>query len=87
MMQMKQVRKLDELGRIALPADVRESFCWQTGDKLEVIMQEDGILLRKQGQGCMFCGDSEDLLHYQKHLVCANCAKSLFAMAGAEQEA
>lgn len=87
MMQMKQVRKLDELGRIALPAEVREGFRWQTGDKLEIVMQEDGILLRKQGKTCMFCGDSGDLLHYQKHFVCSNCARSLFAMAGAEKEA
>ena len=85
MKQIKQVRRLDELGRIALPAEVREGFSWQMGDKLEIEVTKDGVFLRKQEKNCMFCGENEGLLQYQKHTVCANCAKALVEMLSAKE--
>ncbi|MEM0531288.1 AbrB/MazE/SpoVT family DNA-binding domain-containing protein [Zongyangia sp. HA2173] len=51
-MQIKFTRKVDELGRIVLPMDVRKHMGFEKDQILEITIQEDAILLRKAGVTC-----------------------------------
>ena len=59
------VRKLDELGRITLPIELRRSLDLDVKDGLEITVQDDCIILRKAESADIFTGSTEDLVEYQ----------------------
>ncbi|MED1646880.1 AbrB/MazE/SpoVT family DNA-binding domain-containing protein [Brevibacillus agri] len=75
------VRKVDELGRVVLPIELRDMLDVQIKDSLEIFMDEEEeiIVLKKyQGSSCIFCGKySSDLIYYKKYLVCRTCISEL----------
>ena len=50
------VRRVDDLGRIVLPKDLRQTMGIRTGDPMEIYTDADNIILRKYAPGCAFCG-------------------------------
>ena len=71
------VRRLDELGRIVLPIEMRRSFDLAEHDRVEICMEGDTIVLRKYEPNCCFCGGSRDLRPYRDKLICAKCIEKL----------
>ncbi len=71
------VRKLDELGRIVLPMELRRTMGIEKGDGLEIFVDGEYILLRKYAPGCVFCGEAEDLVAFYGKMVCGKCRKEL----------
>ena len=71
------VRKVDELGRIVLPAEIRKSMDIKIRDSLEIFTDGNRIVLQKYQPGCIFCGNHEELTYYKGKLVCRECAESL----------
>lgn len=71
------VRKVDELGRIVIPMEIRRTLSIEQKDPLEIYVDGDRIILRKYGEECVFCGGSEDLAEYEGKFVCAACIKKL----------
>ena len=72
------VRKIDELGRIVLPVDVRREKELQDKDALEVFVEGNYILLKKYSPSCTCCGESFDIVSYQGVNICPDC---IFQMA------
>jgi len=70
-------RKVDDLGRIVLPAELRRSFDIREGDHIEIAVEEDKIVLQKRRTLCTFCGGSEALRAYREHQVCSPCLAEL----------
>lgn len=70
-------RKVDDLGRIVLPAELRRSFDIREGDHIEIAVEEDRIVLQKRRSLCTFCGGSDGLRSYREHQVCASCVAEL----------
>lgn len=70
-------RKVDDLGRIVLPAELRRSFDIREGDLIEISVDDDRIILCKQRNACSFCGGTESLRSYREHPVCAACLAEL----------
>ena len=70
-------RKVDDLGRIVLPVELRRLHGIQTGDALEISVDGDSIVLRKLSQGCVFCGTVEGLASYRSRSICAECRDGL----------
>lgn len=70
-------RKVDDLGRIVLPAELRRSFDIREGDHIEISVQDDHILLSKRRTSCMFCGGTDGLREYRERPVCASCVTEL----------
>ena len=66
-------RRVDALGRIVLPVELRRLHGIQTGDELEISVDGDSIVLRKLTDGCVFCGGVDDLSAFMDKLVCAPC--------------
>jgi transcriptional pleiotropic regulator of transition state genes len=70
-------RKVDDLGRIVLPAELRRSFDIREGDQIEIAVEEDKIILQKRRSSCTFCGSMDGLRIYREHQVCASCVAEL----------
>lgn len=71
------VRKIDELGRIVLPKELRKSFGIDVGDPLEIFTEEDRIILKQYQPSCIFCNDADDNLLFAGKRVCRNCLEKL----------
>ncbi len=59
------VRRLDELGRITLPMELRKILHLKERDTLQIYVEDDRIVLQKYTPADIFTGDTEDLLEYQ----------------------
>lgn len=73
------IRKVDDLGRIVLPIELRRSLGIGERDPLEIYVQEDLIVLRKSSHICIFCGSNEDVEDYMSKGICRKCRASLQA--------
>ena len=71
------VRKVDELGRIVLPVELRRTLDIEIKDSLEIYIDGDRIILRKYDDSCIFCGNREGLTEYKGKKVCANCVGAI----------
>ena len=68
------VRKVDELGRVVIPKELRRVMDIPEGTPLEIFTNENGeVVLRKYEPGCHFCGDLENLIDYAGVRVCRDC--------------
>ncbi len=71
------VRRIDELGRIVLPIELRKLLGIEQHDPVEIFVDGDSIILKKHHSKCIFCGSDVSLSEYKGKHVCAACAKSL----------
>jgi AbrB family transcriptional regulator, transcriptional pleiotropic regulator of transition state genes len=72
-------RKVDQLGRVVLPAEVRRHFDISPGDLIEIAVDSDAILLTKVEDRCVFCGGTASLSQFSGRLVCGECVSRLAA--------
>ena len=72
-------RKVDQLGRVVLPAEVRRQFGISPGDLIEIAVDSNAILLSKVEDRCIFCGGTADLREFSGRLVCGGCVSRLAA--------
>ena len=73
------VRKVDELGRIVLPVEMRRTLDIAEKDALEIYVEGDTIMLRKYQDACIFCDSTRDLVSYKGRSVCADCISKMKA--------
>lgn len=71
------VRKVDELGRIVLPIEMRRTLDIAEKDALEIYVDGDNIILRKYQSACIFCGKSKDVVEFNGKNVCPECVAKL----------
>jgi transcriptional pleiotropic regulator of transition state genes len=71
------VRKIDELGRIVLPSELRRVFGIHEGDELEISVDGEHIILNKRLDVCLFCSSDKGLVSYKDRRVCSDCAAEL----------
>ena len=71
------IRKVDELGRIVLPIEIRKAFNIEEKDALEILIEENYIILKKYEMNCAFCGSTENLVEYNQKLICESCCKKI----------
>ena len=71
------IRKVDELGRIVLPIELRRTFDIEEKDELEIYVDNDMIMLKKHELCCIFCGSSKDIFLYKGKNICHECVKEL----------
>lgn len=71
------VRKVDELGRIVLPIELRNKLDIAEKDPIEIYVDGSSIILKKYEPNCIFCGNSKDLIAYNDKLICKKCQQKL----------
>jgi len=71
------VRKVDELGRIVLPIELRRTLDIEEKDSLEIYVEEESIILKKHQPSCMFCTNMRELVTFKGKKICSNCLKEI----------
>ena len=66
-------RKIDDLGRIVVPAEYRSSLKVVGGDELEIYMEGDRIILQKPQKLCFLCGSDKNLIAAKDKQLCSSC--------------
>lgn len=71
------VRKVDELGRIVLPIELRRTLDIAEKDSLEIYVDEGSIILRKYQPACIFCDNATDIVVYKGKNICKECIQDM----------
>lgn len=71
------VRKVDELGRIVLPIEMRRTLDIAEKDALEIYVEGETIILRKYQASCVFCDSAKEILSFKGRNICADCVSKL----------
>lgn len=71
------VRKVDELGRIVLPIELRRTLDIAEKDSLEIYVDEGSIILRKYQPACIFCDNANDIVVYKGKNICKDCIRDM----------
>lgn len=75
------VRKVDELGRIVLPIELRRTLDIEVKDALEIYVDGAQIILKKYEPACIFCGNAKDVANFKGKNICRNCLAEMAAAA------
>lgn len=71
------VRKVDELGRIVLPIELRRTLEIEIKDSMEIFTDGDMIILKKYAASCMFCDEASNLVQKNGKNICPKCLDEL----------
>ena len=71
------VRKVDDLGRIVLPMELRRTLDIDVKDALEICVDGNQIILKKYEPACVFCGNAKNVIRYKNKNVCKPCLKEI----------
>ncbi len=72
------VRPVDNLGRVVIPSEIRKQFDVTNGvDSFEIFVDGDKIILRKYQPSCLFCGEMDNTVNLDGHIVCKDCIEKL----------
>ena len=71
------VRKVDELGRIVIPIELRRILMINEKDALEIFVEADTIILRKYEPACIFCGQAKNITEFKGKRICNQCSEEL----------
>ena len=78
------VRKIDELGRIVLPSELRRVFGIHEGDQLEISVDGEHIILNKRKDVCLFCSMEGPTVEFKDRKICNECANQLGQLSNVE---
>mgnify|MGYP002543032713 CR=1 FL=1 len=71
------IRRVDELGRVVIPIEIRNKFNIVEKDPIEIYVDRSSIILKKFEPNCIFCGNTKNLIEYNDKLICENCSKKI----------
>ena len=71
------VRKVDELGRVVIPIELRRTLGIELKDPLEIYIDGESIIFKKYEPACIFCGNARNMKNFKGKNVCTDCAAEL----------
>jgi len=71
------IRKVDELGRVVIPIELRNNLKIAEKDPIEIFVDGSSIVLKKYESSCIFCGNTKKLTTYKDKQLCEKCAKQI----------
>ena len=74
------VRRVDELGRIVLPIELRRTLDIAERDEVEIFVDGQTIILKKYATACIFCGSDQDVVNFRGKSLCKNCIRTIGQM-------
>lgn len=77
MKETGMIRRVDELGRIVLPIEMRRVLNINVKDPLDISRDGDAIVLRKYTPNCIFCGNDNIATQYKGNNICKDCLETL----------
>ncbi len=73
------IRKIDELGRITVPMEIRRTLGIEIKDSIEIYTEGEKIILSKHSPVCVFCKSAENLVNFKEKSICPSCLTILTA--------
>ncbi len=70
-------RRVDGLGRFVLPKELRRSLGINQNDYLQIFLEGDTIVLKKNQEVCLLCGSAENLTEFHDKHICEKCIEEL----------
>ena len=80
------IRRVDELGRVVIPIEIRNQFNIIEKDPIEIYVDDSSIILKKYEPNCIFCGNTKNLISYKDKLVCSKCTEKLSSLENKDDE-
>ena len=74
------IRKIDGLGRIVIPMEIRNKLNISENDPLEIHVEGSNISIKKYEPDCTFCGSSKNVVEYKDKIICEKCLSELKKM-------
>ena len=71
------VRKVDELGRIVLPSEIRQTLGINVKDPVEIFTEGARIILQKYQPSCIFCSNVDNVIYYKDKRICKECLEHI----------
>jgi transcriptional pleiotropic regulator of transition state genes len=71
------IRRVDELGRVVIPIEIRNQFSIVEKDPIEIYVDGSSIVLKKFEPNCIFCGNTENLYTYNDKMICKKCSEKI----------
>ncbi len=71
------IRRIDELGRVVIPVEMRRALDIGEKEELAISVENSAIVLRRARAGCVFCGGGKDVMGFRGKLVCPRCVRQL----------
>jgi len=71
------VRRIDDLGRIVIPMELRRTLGIDVKDPMSISVDGNRILLSKHQDSCVFCGETEGVIHVLKRAICPGCLEAV----------
>lgn len=71
------VRKVDDLGRIVIPKELRRTLAINESDPVEIYVEGEQIILKKYQPTCIFCGEGKDVINYKGKSICKSCINEI----------
>ena len=73
------IRKVDDLGRVVIPKEIRSIYGLDIGEPLEIFVDQDIIILKKYSPGCLFCNsvDKSNMVNFSSYMICNDCLLKL----------
>lgn len=76
------VRRVDDLGRIVIPKELRRSLCIEEGDPLEIYVDVNQVVLKKYEPTCIFCGEGKGIKTFDGKNICPSCIEKISQLGG-----
>ena len=80
------IRRVDELGRIVIPIELRNKLKIAEKDPIEIYVDGSSIVLKKLEETCDFCGSTKNVKKYKDKLVCDKCIKSIVKLSETDED-
>lgn len=71
------VRKIDELGRIVVPKEMRRVLDIKNLDPVEIILEGNSIIITKYSPSCIYCGKDDNIVSFKSKNICYDCLQEL----------
>ncbi|MBQ7034011.1 MAG: AbrB family transcriptional regulator [Clostridia bacterium] len=77
MLELGIIRKMEDNGRVVIPAEIRREMKWEHYTPLELFIDQGGVLLRTYEKTCVFCGGRDDVQLFENKPICQSCINRL----------
>lgn len=71
------VRKIDDLGRMVIPIELRKTMNIDKKDPMEIYVDEEKIILKKYEPACIFCGNADETVEFKGKTICKDCLEQM----------
>lgn len=71
------IRKIDNLGRMVVPKEIRRTLGWDVGQPIEIFVDDEAVICKSYQPGCVFCDSLTDLVEFKGRLVCKRCIRGM----------